>query len=686
MRTQLRDRGKFDHKLILSRRVLTAFTALGKLLELKYKQGCWHLMSKLARGKRGFRRCVRSFRRAPWVLALILCAACAPALAASGKCKLGQMVEFHVTMDQMAPEIAAKINGTDVRLMIDSGMFYSSLDPGSASSLGLRLHPAPIGFYITGIGGGRVEVSLTNVDEFTVPGLTLHNMEFIVGGSHIGGQAVGVLGRNILQVDDAEYDLAGGVARLMKAVDCSDTVLAYWVPPGQPYSVINTVRANRSTVLGSRLVEKETFRDPIVGTAYVNGVAIRAMFDTGSSTSFLTVSAAQRAGIKIDSPGVVPGGVSYGFGRSTVETYIVPVSMFKIGEEEIHNTRLRVGKMEIPDTDMLIGADFFLSHHIYVANGQNKLYFSYNGGPVFNLAAQQAPGAAPSVAASAEAPAATSSDVKKPPADADPSEPKEPAGDASEYARRGSALRARQELDQALQAFNRACELAPDKADYFYQRALLYDQLKQSGPALADLDRTVQLDPHHVAALLARAGYRTRSGDKAGAQADLDSANAILPKEDNERLTLAYEYSNLDLFRQAIEQYDLWSVSHSEDARLPAAFVGSCRARALGDFDLQRATKDCDLALKHATKDSAFYAEVSATRGLLLFRLGDYDKSIADYDASLKITPKNAPALYGRGIDKLRKQKTPEGQADIAQAIELSPKIAESFNRLGIAP
>jgi tetratricopeptide (TPR) repeat protein len=83
---------------------------------------------------------------------------------------------------------------------------------------------------------------------------------------------------------------------------------------------------------------------------------------------------------------------------------------------------------------------------------------------------------------------------------------------------------------------------------------------------------------------------------------------------------------------------------------------------------------------------SPFYADVSATRALLLFRLGDYDKSIADYDASLKIAPKNAFALYGRGIDELRKQKAPEGQADIAQAIALSLKIADSFDRHGIAP
>jgi tetratricopeptide (TPR) repeat protein/predicted aspartyl protease len=653
-------------------------------------------MSKLCRGNRGFRRCVPGTRRAAWALGLMLCAIGAPALAASGKCKLGKMVEFQVTMDQQAPEIAAKINGTDVKLIIDSGAFFSSLDPGSASSLGLRLHPAPVGFYEIGVGG-RVSPSLTNVDDFTVPGLTLHNLEFIVGGSHVGGgQVVGLLGRNILQVGDAEYDFAAGAARIMKAQDCGDTVLAYWLRAGESYSVVDTVRAERSFIIGSHIQSKETFRPPVVAVAYVNGTPIRAMFDSGASTSFLKLKAAEKAGIKIDSPGVIPGGVSFGLGRSTVQTYLAPVSIFKIGDEEIHNTRLRLGDTELPGVDMLIGADFFLSHHIYVANSQDKLYFSYNGGPVFNLTAQHSTASAPSAAApSAQAPAtpASSADAKEPASDstaptaaAKPAEAAAPAGDASEYARRGAALRARQELDQALQAYDRACELAPNNADYFYQRALLHMQLRQSGPALADLDRTIQLDPRHVAALLMRAGDRTRSGDKAGAESDLDTVNAVLPKEDNERLTLASDYLNLDLFQPAVEQYDLWIVSHQQDVRLPVAFAGRCRARAIGNMDLQSAKKDCDMALKHVVKASPFYSEVSATRGLLLFRLGDYDKSIEDYDTALKINPKNAFALYGRGIDKVRKQKTQEGQADIAQATALSPKIAQGFDQHGIDP
>jgi tetratricopeptide (TPR) repeat protein len=618
-------------------------------------------MPKPARGKRGFRRRVPSLRRAAWAFGLMLCAACAPALAASGKCKLAKFAEFPIMMNERSPETVAKINGTEVRLIVDTGSFYSLLDPYKASALGLKASPAPVAY--TGKAFG---VHLTKVKEFALPGLTLNNLEFIIPDDlHFAGPRVGTLGRNVLQLGDAEYDFAGGLARLIKAEDCSDTVLAYWVRPGDPYSVIKL-----------HIPMKEELRPPVLGTVYVNGMATRAIFDTGSPTSFLTVKAAAKAGIKLDSPGVVPAGDVTRVDRSMIQTYLAPVTVFKIGDEEIHNTRLRLGDMDIAEADMLVGADFFLSHHVYVANSQDKLYFSYNGGPVFDLTAQRAAGPSPNVAARA-------ADV---PAPTPAAETKASVEEASEYARRGAALPARQELDQALQAYSRACELAPQTADNFYQRSLLYVQLKQSGPALADLDRTIQLDPHHVAALLARADYRTQSGDKAGAEADLNAANAVLPKDGNERLTLAYGYSNIDLFPRAIEQYDLWAASHPEDEGLALAFVGRCRARTLGDFELKLAMKDCDTALNHARKDSPFYAEVSATRGLLLFRLGDYDKSIADYDASLKITPQNASALYGRGIDKLRKQKAPEGQADIAQAIELSPKIAESFNLLGIAP
>jgi hypothetical protein len=53
--------------------------------------------------------------------------------------------------------------------------------------------------------------------------------------------------------------------------------------------------------------------------------------------------------------------------------------------EEIHNSPIRVvdDDMGSDGTDMLLGMDFFLSHHVFIARSQNVIYLTYNGGPIF---------------------------------------------------------------------------------------------------------------------------------------------------------------------------------------------------------------------------------------------------------------------------------------------------------------
>jgi hypothetical protein len=80
------------------------------------------------------------------------------------------------------------------------------------------------------------------------------------------------------------------------------------------------------------------------------------------------------------------------------------------------------------------------------------------------------------------------------------------------------------------------------------------------------------------------------------------------------------------------------------------------------------------------------YSKAWTSRSLVFLRLGEYDKSIADYDASLKVNAKNAWSLYVRGIDKVREHKAAEGQADMDQVALIWPQVADEFNRRGIAP
>jgi tetratricopeptide (TPR) repeat protein/predicted aspartyl protease len=630
---------------------------------------------ELAGENRDFRPCLSNLLRAALPSALLICAAGAPALAGSGGCKLGTIIEFPITMVDLRPQLTAKINGRDVRFMVDSGAFFSVISPASAAELNLSTFAAPFGFFVRGVNGSA-GASITKVKEFTLAGVPLHNIEFLVAGSQIDRGSVGVLGQNVLHIADVEYDLGQGVIRLMKPVDCgSKATLAYWLDTSTPYSEIS--------------IESRERTSSAIGHASVNGTEIRVLFDSGAYVSILSLKAAARVGVRPDSSGVLPGGGMGGVGRDVVPSYIAPFASFKIGDEEIRNTRLRMADIDIPNADMLIGPDFFLSHRIYVANSQQKLYFTYNGGPVFDLRhlRNAAAGAPDSTVITSPAvdptPAAGATQSRTLPEEskttADP-------GDPADFSRRGTAMAARGDYDHALTALSRACELAPDNPEYFYERSRLYLRMGNRALAVKDLDQTLKLSPQHVRALVSRAELLLTNGDVAGSIADLDGANLAATKQEDLRFAMAAVYERADRFDAAIAQYDLWIPVHEDDERIPFAQNSRCWARTLGGGDLSLALKDCNAALKRAKKGSSFYAQVADSRGLVFLRLGDYPKSIADYDASIALAPKIAWSWYGRGIDKLRQHQTAAGDADIAQAIALSPEIADKFNRHGIAP
>ena len=418
-----------------------------------------------------------------------------------------------------------------------------------------------------------------------------------------------------------------------------------------------------------------------IGHASINGTDIRVLFDSGAYVSTLTLKAAARAGVRPDSPGVVSGGVTGGFGRNLTPSYIAPFASFKLGNEDIHNTRLRIADFDLGEADMLIGPDFFLSHRIYVANGQQKLYFTYNGGPVFDLRHMKN-ASAPDALDLTATPSAAGDD----PASQEPKAMAADDGDAGDFSRRGAAMAARGDYDHALTALSHACELAPDNAEYVLQRSRLYAKMGNRASAIKDLDMTLKLDPHQVSALVDRADLLLENGEITGAIADLDAANLTASRQDDLRYAMAEAYERADRLSAAIAQYDLWIATHVDDERIPYAQNSRCWSRALMGSDLSLALTDCNAALKRAKKGSSFYAQVADSRGLVFLRLGDYGKSITDYDASIAIAPKDAWSWYGRGIDKLRQHQAAAGDADIAQAKSLAPAIAERFEHRGIAP
>jgi predicted aspartyl protease len=270
--------------------------------------------------------------------------------------------DLPLTIQNTRPVVGAKFNGQDVKLLVDSGSYASSISPAVAEQYRLQ----------TGTAGSGATPSVAIVKKFTVANVDVNNLQFVVAGRTGENGDAGLLGQSFLGIWDVEYDFAGGMLRLMRDDDCYRTFLAYWAEPGQAVTTMS--------------IHAASSKEPLtMGSAYVNGVKIRVTFDTGAPQSVLSLKAAERAGIKIDMPGVVDGGLTAGVGRNLVKSYIAPFDSFKFENgEEIKHTHLRVADLSM-DSDMLLGADFFLSHRVLVANSQGKVYFTYNGGPVFNL-------------------------------------------------------------------------------------------------------------------------------------------------------------------------------------------------------------------------------------------------------------------------------------------------------------
>jgi tetratricopeptide (TPR) repeat protein len=588
-----------------------------------------------------------------------------PRAQAAERCTLGRVAELPIAMAGTRPMITAKINDKDARFVLDSGAFFSMMSAPTAAQFALKLKLAPFGLRLQGIGG-EVAPEIATVKEFKLAGALFHNVEFLVGGSEVGSEvgAEGLIGQNFLEEWDVEYDFSKGVVRLFKPEGCRKYRLAYWVTPGQTYSEMAI-----EPVMHARL--------HTIGEGYVNGQKIRVMFDTGAYTSVLSLQAAARAGIKIDSPGVVEAGYSRGIGRRMVKNYLATASSFKIGDgEEIKNARLRIADTDLPDADMLLGSDFFVSHHVFVSNSQHKLYVTYNGGPVFNLT-KTLPAAADQAA--------------EPPKDETPSDHQASAevdehADPDALARRGEASAARHDFEHALADLSKAVELSPSDPEYLYQRALVYRQNGQAALALADLDHVLTLKQDFLRAYMPRAEMRLHEKNVDGAIADLDAVDRLAAKQSDLRFALAERYEAVDRFSRAIAQYDLWIQNHPDDSRRAIALGARCRASAIQNEDLAGGLADCNKALSIADKKNPNYGHLFTNRGLLELRQASYEKAIADFDAALKTVPKDAFALYGRGVAKIHKSKTLEGETDIAEAVKMAPNIAAPFKVRGLAP
>jgi clan AA aspartic protease (TIGR02281 family) len=563
----------------------------------------------------------------------------------AGTCQLKDFGTLSVEMIGGRATTMVKINGQDTRFAIDTGAFFNTMSGANASSLGLRQRALPLGFHITGVGGSA-DAQYARVKDFGILDTTLNNIDFIVGGSDSG---YGLLGANLLDFADLEIDLAHGKLSFFQVDHCGDTPLAYWAK-GSTYNVVDIEPSDNQ-------IDKRTFFD-----VTINGKKVHAVLDSGASATVLSRSAAERLGFNLDAPGVQHGRSTMGVGNRIVRTWIIPIDSFSVGTETIQHSQMQVIDGAIGgDTDMLLGVDFLLAHHMFIANSRKKAYFTYNGGRVFTFA-----------------PAA---------GDADKSDAGNAAGNngaapksASDYALLGEADLSRGEPKAAVADLDAAIRMAPDQSAYYLARARAYVANRQPDAAATDLDRCLSLDPKNLDALLMRAEYRLAHKNLTGATADVTAATTLAPTGSTQTRLIAALYIQLDQPATALPLLDDWIHLHSNDAMLGSALNDRCWARSLTNQMLEDALKDCRKAIKRDGENPGYLDSL----GLVQLRLGHYADSIKAYQQSIAQRPRSAWSHYGLGLAEIRNGQTDAGNADLAAARAINPQVEVRAAKYGL--
>ncbi len=304
------------------------------------------------------------------------------AAAAASNCKMVQIADWPVRSGRGVPLVEGTVNGQQISSMLDTGAETMILRP-AADRLGLTRQQAR-GARLFGIGG-ETHVEVTVIDEFKVGQVTRKNLRLPVAGERdFGSRIDAIVGEDFFEQIDVEFDLPHNAVRLFQPKDCEGVLLAYWATQG------------------ASEVAMEPFYDAgprIVLTVQINGKPTPALLDSGSSASVLDKSIAERLGITLDSARVVASGKGGGLGSKLVDFWIAPLQSFAIGNETIQDTTIRFADLwkdatytptashlprKVAGTpSMLLGADFLRAHRVLVAHSQRKVYFTYEGGPVF---------------------------------------------------------------------------------------------------------------------------------------------------------------------------------------------------------------------------------------------------------------------------------------------------------------
>lgn len=315
------------------------------------------------------------------IVSIVGCAS--NASAAESSCKL-VAIELPVTLSDNRPLIPASINGQPVKMLLDTGAATSMIFRSAAAHL--KLNVLLNGGSSYGVDGTEV-LGTVAIADFGLGETKVRNIKLYATGRRDARKedtspddAVGLLGEDLLSHWDLDLDMSKGKVRLMTPRNCKGDEVVYW---SKSYAMLPLLRAPDEWLWTS---------------VQINGHEMKGMYDTGADRSVVATKSLRAAGVEAETS-IRSIGMASGTAGKGIELSSAIFPTLSVGQESVKNARLQIAELferdKVVNTgsliaqsvgdfpDMLLGVDFFLAHHVYFARSQNKVYFTYEGGPIF---------------------------------------------------------------------------------------------------------------------------------------------------------------------------------------------------------------------------------------------------------------------------------------------------------------
>jgi Tfp pilus assembly protein PilF len=511
---------------------------------------------------------------------------CVAPTALADSCALTQLTELPIEGSAIgSPIVKILMDDRPRRVLIDTGGFWSLIDPASASAY----HPQSAEIVgLLGLGGYRLDRYVV------VPSVQLGIAKFFRAGFYLEPSEYGVgvdatLGANWLQAFDLEIDPVRNVVALFTQKHCEGQVV-YW-----PH-----------TDMAELPIKIDHNQKTITVPVALDGQQIEATIDTGSPATFLSMRLAKSLfGLTEKSPGMIERAASTNRFGKTETRYRYQFKSLSIGDVTFNHPMVSLAEVSRGGPDLILGMHQLHGLHLYFAYGEKKLYVTSASGDV---AARKAAGGG----------------MANPPLNADPMarinalnlldaafafdrKSDRPAAEgaiekailvdptyAYAYLQRAKFRFEGGKRDDAAQDMEKAVTLAPDDPEIWDTQAQIYALWGDNEKAFENADKVFSLNPNSLSALNARCWFGAIAGHYEAALADCNTAIALDPHATSVLDSLAFVYLKMGKYQDAIDEY---SKVLDRDRDMASSYYGRGLAsqkvgdRSGGDDDIATAKR-----------------------------------------------------------------------------------------------